>query len=385
MRSFPVFSLPALTAASAAVLLAGCAGMQDPTGLFGSSGGGSGGSASAPAPAPAAALPERGADSGPSAPTAVIESSHTMDGAILPVARGQTRTETRADMQRTDSIMTFDNWLIRRFAGDGRSAGIVRLDRNLLWNLDLAKKTYTECPLLGCGTGSGKPAEPERPDQPKKPSEPTCPVTVKVNDLKVDATGEKRVTNGFTTDRHRVTWQLDIEDGQGGRNSNLVSMDLWTTPETAAIREVQAIDAQFARRYAAALTSGDGPMGRYLPKNVTGAMSLLLNRIDPKDKRTAERWAAEMRKVHGYPIVTTLSWTTQGQVCGDAGGQQGAQSTAAGIGSMLGGLLGGKSQGGAAGAPSGAPLISFTQEVKTLAVKPVANSVFTPPADFQRN
>lgn len=304
----------------------------------------------------------------------------------MPVARGQSRTETRADMQRTDSAVTFDNWMMRRFSGDGRSSDIVRLDRQLHWHLDLARNAYTECPLTGCGTGSGKPAQPEKPEQGAKPMEPSCPVTVRSNELRADPTGERRTVNGFQTERYVVSWKVEIEDGQGGRSGNLVQMDLWTTPETGAIRDVKAIESQFGRRYADTLLKSAGPLGEYLPKSVASAMSMLSSRIDTRDLRTLDQWGAQLRKVRGYPILTTMNWTTQGQVCRDGSG--GAQAAAGGIGSMLGGLLGGRGQassGSSAGGGGGAPLISFTQEVKSIAVKPVANAVFAPPAGFQRS
>jgi hypothetical protein len=373
----------ASVAAGVAVLAmtaAGCAGVSDPTGLF--KGSGDSGTA-APAPAAAAAtLPERGPDTGPAAPTAVVEDSFTMDGAILPVARGQSRVETRADMRRTDSALTFDNWLIRRLAGDGRTSDIVRVDRKLVWTLDPAKKVYTECPITGCAVGERKPTEEPRPDQPAKPSEPTCPVVLKSNDLKVDSTGERRTVNGFATERFQIAWTIELEDNAGRRSANRVQMDLWTTPETGPVRDVQAITDNFQRRYAAALSRGDSPIARYLPPNVAGAMSSLMKNIDPKDQRTLTRWGNEMKKVRGYPIVTTLSWTTQGAVCTDsASGQPSPQAAAAGIGGMLSGMLGGKKADGSA-AP--APLISFNHEVRSIVVKPVADNVFLPPADFQR-
>ena len=53
----------------------------------------------------------------------------------------------------------------------------------------------------------------------------------------------------------------------------------------------------------------------------------------------------------------------------------------AGIGGMLSGILGGRKAGGDASEP----LISFNQEVKTLAVKPVPDSAFAPPVEYTRS
>jgi hypothetical protein len=373
-RSLPRRMLPA-TSVLATLLVGGCAGMSDPTGLIG-------GKSAGTAPPPQPVLAERATVAGPAAPTAVVEESFVLDGAILPVARGQSRVETRADMRRTDSAVTFDNWLMRQFAPDGRTSDIVRVDRKLVWSLVPAKREYTECPITGCASAASRPGQQQqqpRPDEPKKQQEPTCPVTLKTNDLKVDATGERRNVNSFSTERFRIDWIVALADNAGRTTTNRVQMDLWTTPETGAVKEVQAINENFQRRYASALTRGDSPVGKFLPQNVAAAMASLMRNVDANDQRTLARWAAELKKVRGYPIATQMSWTAEGTICGDQGAGGSAPATAAGIGGMLGGMFGGRK---ADGAP--APLITFSHEVRTVAVQPVADTVFTPPADYRK-
>lgn len=357
-------SLPLLTA----TLLAGCAGMG------GLTGGSSGDGAATP---PAAGLPELPpTGQGPAAPTAVVETHYTVDGAILPVVRGETRSSTRADMRRNDSLMNFDNWLLRRVAGDGRGTDITRIDRRLVWTLEPAKRQYTECPLTGCASPSRPGAAEERKPQPDK-SEPSCPVTVKANRLEVTPSGERKTVNGFATERYQIGWTVDLEDQQGRRNSNKVALDLWTTPETGAVREVQQLNDAYQRRYASAISSGDNPIGQYLPRDVMNAMNRFLRNLDPKDTRTLNAMANEMRKIRGYPIVTTMSWTTQGAVCSDGSP---ASAASGGLGGLMSAISGNKPAAGAAATP----LITYTSEVKTLAVRPVGDSAFVPPQDFQR-
>jgi len=357
-------SLPLL----AATLLAGCAGMG---GLTGASGGD--GAAGA-----AAGLPELpAAGQGPAAPTAVVETHYTVDGAVLPVVRGETRSSTRADMRRNDSMMNFDNWLLRRVAGDGHGTHITRIDRRLVWTLEPAKRQYTECPLTGCASPSRPGAADDRQPQPDK-SEPNCPVTVKTNRLEVVPSGERKVVNGFPTERYQVGWTVELEDQQGRRNTNKVALDLWTTPETGAVREVKQIDDTYQRRHASALGSGENPVGQYLPRDVMKAMNRFIGNIDPKDTRTLNAMANEMRKIRGYPIVTTMSWIAQGAVCSDSSP---AAAASGGLGGLMSAITGNKP---AAGAAAATPLISYTSEVKTLAVRPVGDSAFVPPPDFQR-
>jgi hypothetical protein len=322
-------------------------------------------------------LPELGAE-GPSAATAVVENNYTIDGVILPVVRGTSRTGTRADMRRSDSLINFDNRFLNAVAGDRRSADIVRIDRRVVWTLEPANRQYSECPITGCAQAAQKPTEERKPDQPAKPTEPECPVTVKTNEIKVLTSGERKTVNGFATERFQIGWTVEIEDKQGRRNGNKVVLDLWTTPETGAVKDVQQIGENYQKRYAGALNTGENPIGKFVPREVLGAMGAMMKNIDPRDAKTLAAWGAELRKVRGYPILTTMTWNSEGSVCGDSQTRAGGGSP--GLGGLLGGILGGGRPAGG----SGAPLVSYSNEVKTLAVRPVSDTLFVPPADYQR-
>ena len=359
-----------LVAATAAIVLAGCAagGPGAPAKT------GDGGAATA------GSLPDLTAD-GPSSATAVIENSYTIDGAILPVVRGTSRTGTRADMRRSDSLVNFDNRFLNVVAGDRRSADIVRIDRRVVWTLEPANRLYSECPITGCVQPSQKPAEERKPEQPSKPSEPDCPVTVKTNELKVLANGERKTVNGFATERFQIGWTVEIEDRQGRRNGNKVVLDLWTTPEAGTVKDVQQMTENYQRRYAGALNSGENPIGRFVPREVLGAMAAMMKNIDPRDAKTVAAWNTELRKIRGYPILTNMTWNTEGSVCGDSSARGGG--AAPGLGGLLGGILGGGRPAGGGGGAS-TPLVSYSNEVKTMTVRPVSDAMFVPPADYQR-
>jgi hypothetical protein len=336
-------------------------------------------------PAEAGKLPDPPSAPAPAARTAVVSTSYSIDGAMLPVMRGEQLVETRADMRRTDTLHAFDNRLLRTFAGDTRTADIVRLDRKLVWTLNPSKKTYTECPLAGCrAPEQPRPDKPQRPDRPSEPSEPSCPLTVKKNDLKATPTAERRKINNFDTQRYQVEWLMEMADPQGRVSSNRVLLELWTTPETGVVKEAQALDNQFKRRHAAALAEGDAALGRYVPRDVMRAMGSLMGPMGSSAK-TLAAWGREFSKVKGYPIVTTLSWSAQGNACGDArGAGAGAGAGApAGLQAVMGGLFGGNKGAAPAGGGGGA-LLTYTHEVKSLDVRPVSDAWFAPAPDFNK-
>ena len=371
--------LRAPTALLGAVLLAGCAAGG---GIPGLGGGNSGGNSSASTPI-ATTLPELATADGAGAPTAVIETSYSIDGAILPVVRGTSRQGIRPDMRRNDSLITFDNWMLRQVAGDGRQADIVRVDRKLVWTMQPAKQSYTECPLTGCATPSGKPTAEEKPTaEQSKAREPDCPVTLKTNDLKVSSNGERKSINGFNTERFQVGWTVDLEDKSGRHNINKLVLDMWTTPETGAVKDVQAINDAYQRRYASAITSGDNPFGKYLPREVMTAMSALMKNANTRDAKTLAAWGNEMKKIHGYPISMLATWNSEGSVCGDSASAQSPAAAMPTLGALLGGITGKPATSPSAGS---APLVSYTFEVKSLGVKTISDSNFVPPPRYERS
>ncbi|NKI96925.1 hypothetical protein [Rhizobacter sp. SG703] len=370
-----------LVPVAAALALAACANVPNPFG-GGAAPAPAGSEAPAAAPAVPATLPEV-PTAAPAARTAVLNSTYAIDGAIMPVMRGQQLTETRADMRRNDSVLSFDNRLLRSFAGETRSSDITRLDRKLVWTQNVSKKTYTECPLTGCPRpAQPQPDRPKQPEQPDKPSEPSCPLVLKKNELKVLATGERKAIGAFNSERFQLNWVMELEDPQGRRNSNRVQLDLWTTPEVGAVKEVQAITQAFQARHAAAVSaSGEHPLGKYLPKEVMGSMGALLRQMGGANAKTTAAWGNELKKVRGYPMAMTLAWTADGTACGDDASAARGNTSAPSVGSLLGGLLG---DGKAAGGSAGGPLLRYTSEVKTLDVKAVSDGWFMPDAGFQR-
>ncbi len=347
--------------------------------------------ASAPVPQSVFADPPSGP---PAVRSAVVSSSYSIDGLLLPTMRGQRLAETRGDARRTEALQSFDNRLLRAMAGEGRSAEIVRLDKKLWWTLNPAKHTYTECPLAGCRKPAA-PAPDASPGQPQPsgpPREPSCALSLARNDLKVTPTGERKRLNGFNTERIQIQWTLELEDRQQRRNIHRVGMDLWTTPESGVVKEAQAVNSAFDKRWASMLTKADQPFGAYLPPEVKGAMAGLLSRLAGKNNKSTAAWSAELSKLRGFPIATSLSWNVEGQACGElagtaagsggAGSAENASAALGGVMSSVSGMVGGLM----AGKPSArdSALVTYTHEVTRIDMRPVNDAWYAPDADYQK-
>ncbi len=373
-----------VSAAAMVLALAGCATPKASSGE----------SAAKPTPAEAkpsaVTLPEPSV-APPNAATAVQLTSFSIDGRVMPTVRGQQLLETRVDMRRIDSIVGLDNRFLNAMVGDTRTAEIVRLDKKLVWTLNPPKQTYKECPLLGCNPPrQPAPDKQKKSDKPAESSEPSCPLTLKRNDFKVQATGERKTINAFNTERFLVNWTVEVVDKQKRSTVNSVVLDLWTTPETGAIRDVRGYQETFHKRWLAALGASDHPFARYVPRDVMGSLGALMR--TPGSTKGMAAWTNEMKKVHGHPIALTLAWNADGNACSDdASAKSTASSTQhaapTSVGGLLGNLVGDAAQDKAKDMVKGSAtgnLLTYTYEVKSIEIKPISDSTFVPDPSYSR-
>jgi hypothetical protein len=267
-----------------------------------------------------------------------------------------TITTTGAITEREESKMKFTGGFmsaIQKMAGLGDAIRITRLDRDVVWQLDPEKKSYTEQPLTSKlereRAGRGQPAG--RPSKGKDTNEPSDVVITK-NEFKVEKTGARKVINGFPCDEYLMTWLVETLNQKTGETAkSLMTNRLWTTPESAEIRAAQAEQQAYQQAYLKKLGLTMSPAeAQQLMAGLTG--------LDEKEQQRAlAKAAAEMRKVQGYTIVSDLAWTGEGSG-GRAETRESPPPRSGGgqqdLGQVLGKLFGGAGgqKGGAAETPS---------------------------------
>lgn len=370
-------SLP-LAHIAAAVLLAGCGAM--PSMPFGS-GSGSGSTSSTAAAA---------ADTSPAVPTAVRTVSLSSDGlAGLFPFEGTTTTATRADRRRDETSMKGTGAVSRFVLRDSGSAVITRLDRQLVYGLDLPRAQYTECPLAGCPQPPAQPQQPPRQrDEPQSTREPGCTMRIAGNDFTVKPTSKRQVINGFDTEQYAVDWSVTFEDTTKRRSTLQLAVEAWTSPVTPAMREAMALETSYQRAAASAMRTAAAERAAALPPQLAESMTRYFGQALTAADRTALMNAArQLERIRGEQILTRYKLFYRGDACGGAAAEEGGTSRA-GLAGALQGLLGGRGGGsgsGGSGAGGETPLLSFTQEVKAWRVEPVRDSQFAPPAHFKRS
>lgn len=332
-------------------------------------------------------------DDTPKHPTAVLE-THTINHGLkgLFPSETTTRTYTRADMKREDDRMkgtgTFSKYLI----GSSDDSTIVRLDRKLVWALDAKEKTYTECPLKGCGGPVAEKPKPEKKPEEQKPaekSEPDCKMKIARSSFTVKQTGQKRTINEFDTEQYQVLWLVTLQDPKKRESTSSLGVDVWTTPYSQPLKEAMAVEAAYAKSFANALVSvaTGGQKTQVVPEEATRLINGYLSQIlTPADRAAFLKAGKELDKIKGYPVLTELAWNFSGDAC--AAEEKAAEedaSTPTSKGDLISSVtrfFAKKKTDEMAKDMAGKPILSFSHEVKRHKVDGVHDSMFSPPKAF---
>ncbi len=180
------------------------------------------------------------------------------------------------------------------------SVEITRIDKDLIWEVNPPKKTYTERPIaLPAGTETKAERRQSGPEE--------KPYKIVKSEIKVTKTGATKTINGFACTEYLITWEVVLEDtASKGKVTQVMTTDLWNTPLTDQLKKAQATEAEFSKKLMQKLGVGLSPE----EANQLGA-GMLTSMYGLDAKETAgklEQVGKEMAKVEGYPIVTEVKW-----------------------------------------------------------------------------
>jgi len=305
-------------------------------------------------------------------------------------ASENTRTvSTRADMRREENVFKFSGFVMKHLAAAHAGAIIWRVDKNKQWHLDPKTKTYTECPLAGCPARArdARPEAPGRPEQPRK--KPSCALSLAKNRFSVEATGESKEINGFKTKRHKIVWEVVLQDKAKKKNTSLVTVDIWTTPEnTPKIEAVRAVERTFEARVREKAPERAG-MGKAIPPEAMKIIAMqFLADLTPDQRASVTAASAELSKIHGHPVLTRLEWNLGGDACSAEAQAAPKPEKKSGLdfSNGIGGLLGSAASRGAENKieeMSSKPVFAFVEELQKMEVEPVSDGQFVPPPSYK--
>lgn len=149
-----------------------------------------------------------------------------------------------------------------------------------------------------------------------------------------------------------------FRDNASRSATSTVSIDLWTTPVTTALRNAMTLETNYARMRDAIPDLGDAPdRSLKLPVEVGRMLNSYLSRtVSPTDRSNFLARAKVLDKVKGRPILMTVTWRFVGEACSMG-------ETMKDVGNK--------------------PLFTFMSEVKSTKREALHDSLFAPPKGYQ--
>ena len=293
-------------------------------------------------------------------PTAVLETHMVNEGITgFPAFESTTLNFTRANMQRSESTVTGVGAFARFLGSASSETRIERLDRKLAWTLDTKNKRFSECPLKGCPTSIPRKPPEKKWNEEEKPRDTECRLRIGSTSVTIEPTGRKRIINGFDAEQYDVKWLVGFKDNASRNSTSVLSIDLWTTPVTPALKDAMALEKAFARAHDKILDiDTDTDRLVVLPPEVGRMISGYLSaNVSPTDRANLIAGAKKLDKVKGQPIMADVKWRFTGEACS-------VDETMKGVGDK--------------------PLFTFTLEVKSHGLEALHDSLFAPPKDYKR-
>jgi len=331
-------------------------------------------------------------DTRPANATAVMETHLVSDGikGFFPFD-GTNKTYTRADMHRADAVIKGTGTVSRFLVGTHNDSRIERLDRKLVYTLDAKEKTYTECPLKGCGGSAQKPARKE-PEEKKaeKQRDAECKVKIASATFTVKQTGQKKSINSFDTEEFQAAWIVTMQDPTARKTVSTLNVDLWTTPLTPQLKEALAVEQAYAKNLANNLMSvaTNGQKTQVVPEEAAKVINAYIAQLlTPADRAAFLKAGKELEKIKGYPVLTQLAWNLKGDACAssESASASDKSSTPTGKGDILSSVtdyFAKKKTDETMKDIADKPIFSFSAEVKSHKVEAVHDSVFAPPKNY---
>ncbi len=209
-------------------------------------------------------------------------------------AETQSTVLLKGDRQKTVTQTAFTGKLSKLMAKGGtKTVQITRLDKELMWNIDLDGKKYTEITfeemkkMFGEMEKAVPQAESLKAEKEKAP-EPKVEVSV---------TGEKKKIGGYPCEQVIVKMTMEGEDeGSGEKPTYIVNSDMWLTKDFPGQKEVKEFESKMSEK----LGMGQGP-GESMLSAFT-RFGVDVNKL-----------SQEMEKIEGFPMLQTITMQAEGE------------------------------------------------------------------------
>jgi hypothetical protein len=263
----------------------------------------------------------------------VTVESYTKFGGFggMGATESQEKVSIKGLKKNVESKGKFTGKLLGMMGGEKKNSTVYRVDRDLIWNINHKKKSYTEQPIMAPKIDESRQAQSGGPagqgdEKAEKPE-----TRIIKNEFNIKGTGAKKTVNGYPCKQYIVTWLLVTENVKtGAQKKSLMTTDIWNTPEDAKIKKLMEEESAFNSAYLKKLG---------LEMNPGDMKKMGLNMIGGLAGASGKDLKKEFAKIKGYPIATSVKWESSGdkdQEENDSGG--GGMDLSKGLGGLLGGL-----------------------------------------------
>ncbi len=265
-----------------------------------------------------------------SADITVTESS-TFDLAFIK-AHGNKTERISGDKSRTDNELHCEG-MMSLLCGNQKSGEIIRLDKDLTWNLEPSKKSYLEKPFptaeqIAEAKQRVAAAIEKLKSCPQQPAAPSAPDTSKCEmsppKFDINKTNDTVTLAGHQAQRTVVTMTQSCKNKDTGDSCDLIfAFDSWLTqddiPGSTDIRS-------FRSAYYKKLGLDD----------VRGAVSAQMQQYLAPYADALRKVSAKAGDMKGYPLRTTMRVAMGGEHCAQASQMRQQNPTGGGSGDVLG-------------------------------------------------
>lgn len=291
-------------------------------------------------------------------------------GMSMFASEGTVLTQISGDKARIDNNLKMNSIVAKAVAGNESSESIVRIDREVLWNLNPDKRQYTQQSFAELKARRVEALKAMQHTQ--DGSGGALPISAQgcqwsEGDLEFERPRGKEEVAGITTTKNIVRKQQSCEDRDTGNTCEISwTMENWMASEVPGEKEVRA----FRTAWSQALGLSNSALA------VEGPGAILIGMF-------ASNWeavAAELEQVKGYPLRTVMQMQIGGKECESSSGRsivtdelwEGASSaaynetldeTGGAAGSAIGDATDESLGGGIAGSIGGAAIGAATGQV----------------------
>lgn len=248
------------------------------------------------------------------------------------------------DKQRVETTRKFTGAILGALMPDAKTTRITRVDKDLVWEIDDKKGTYTEQSISAAMTQAKAQQEKQQAaTESKKGAEEKPKYKIVRNDLSLTKTNETKSLAGYTTTKYVMRWEVEAEDLESKQHvTYIMNSDQWTAPEDATLKQARKEQQAFMEHYVKKATGTNSlDMAQQFGFSALGGVL---------DQATIEKFKKESAKLEGFPLLTRTQWSIAGDPAAaqdkpakksesDSIASMNPQDVMKNVGSMFGGLF----------------------------------------------